>query len=111
MSRIAWTGVRVVITVAIFAFILRDLDWRAAGIALTRLSTAALLAYLLLIAADRLLMLARWVILMRMTTRVPASELARIFFISSFVGSFLPAGVGGDAARAISVTRQTREPN
>ena len=111
MSRFAWTGVRVAITVAIFAFLLRDLDWRAAGTALSRLSTTALLAFLLLIAADRLLMLARWIILMRMTTRVPAGELARIFFVSSFVGSLLPAGVGGDAARAISVTRQTREPN
>lgn len=111
MSRVAWAGVRVVITVAIFAFILRDLDWRAAGLALSRLSTAALLGYLLLIAADRLLMLARWIILMRLTTPVPATELARIFLVSSFVGSFLPSGVGADAARAISVTRQTREPN
>ena len=110
MSRnLAWAGVRIAITVAIFGFLLRDLDWRAAGAALSRLSTTALVAFLLLIAADRLLMLARWVILMRMTTSVPAGELARIFFVSSFVGSFLPAGVGGDAARAISVTRQTRE--
>jgi uncharacterized membrane protein YbhN (UPF0104 family) len=111
VSRVAWTSVRVVITIVIFAFILRDLDWRAAGDALSRFSTAALLAYLALIAADRLLMLARWIILMRMTARVPATELARIFLVSSFVGSFLPSGVGADAARAISVTRQTREPN
>ena len=70
MSRnLAWTGVRIAITVAIFAFLLRDLDWRAAGAALSRLSTTALVAFLLLIAADRLLMLARWIILMRMTTQ------------------------------------------
>jgi hypothetical protein len=37
----------------------------------------------------------------------PFSELARIFFVSSFLGSFLPAGVGGDAARAFQVGRQT----
>jgi uncharacterized membrane protein YbhN (UPF0104 family) len=109
--QLAWTSVRVAITVAIFAFLLRDLDWRTAGTALSRFSTTALAAFLLLIAADRLLMLARWIILMRMTNQVPATELARIFLVSSFVGSFLPSGVGADAARAISVTRQTREPN
>jgi uncharacterized membrane protein YbhN (UPF0104 family) len=107
--RLAWTSVRIAITVAIFAYLLRDLDWRAAAAALSRFPATALLAFLLLIAADRLLMLARWIILMRMTTRVRSGELARIFFVSSFVGSFLPAGVGGDAARAISVARQTRE--
>ena len=109
MSRqLAWTSVRIATTVAIFAFLLSDLDWRAAGTALSRFSASALGAFLLLIAADRLLMLARWIILMRMTTRVRAGELARIFFVSSFVGSFLPAGVGGDAARAISVARHTQ---
>ena len=32
---------------------------------------------------------------------------ARIFLVSSFVGSFLPAGVGADAARAYGLSRLT----
>ena len=105
-----FVALRVALTVGIFVYLLRDIDWPAAWHALSGFSLLAIQAFLLLIAADRLLMLARWLLLMRMTTQMPAQELARIFFVSSFIGSFLPSGVGSDAARAISVTRQTNQP-
>jgi uncharacterized protein (TIRG00374 family) len=35
---------------------------------------------------------------------IPAGDAARIFLVSSFVGSFLPAGIGSDAARAWSLS-------
>lgn len=101
---------RAALTTAIFVYLLRDIDWPAAVRALAGFSAIGLETFLLLIAADRVLMFARWATLMRMTTTLPLRELARIFFVSSFVGSFLPAGVGGDAARAISLARQTQRP-
>ncbi|MFM8535470.1 MAG: lysylphosphatidylglycerol synthase transmembrane domain-containing protein [Acidimicrobiia bacterium] len=68
--------------------------------------TIIVLAFALVV-VDRVLMLRRWLLLIQPTTSLPQLELTRIFFVSSFVGSILPAGVGGDAARAWSVSRQT----
>ncbi|HZL92159.1 MAG TPA: lysylphosphatidylglycerol synthase transmembrane domain-containing protein, partial [Vicinamibacterales bacterium] len=36
---------------------------------------------------------------------ITTRDAARLFLVSSFVGSFLPAGVGGDAARAYGLSR------
>ena len=38
-----------------------------------------------------------------------AATAARLFLVSSFVGSFLPAGVGADAARAYGLSRESRQ--
>ena len=104
-----WTAGRVVIALAIFAYVLRGFDVAAAMVALRRFSITGIEAALLLVAFDRLLMFWRWAILIKTVTPAPPKGLARIFFESSFMGSFLPAGVGGDAARAYQVGRQTRE--
>ncbi len=46
-------------------------------------------------------MIWRWVLLLRAADiPIATADAARLFLASSFVGSFLPAGVGGDAARA-----------
>jgi glycosyltransferase 2 family protein len=46
-------------------------------------------------------MILRWVLLLRASGNpITTADATRLFLISSFVGSFLPAGVGGDAARA-----------
>jgi uncharacterized membrane protein YbhN (UPF0104 family) len=55
-----------------------------------------------LVGADRILMAYRWVVLLCIidpATRPPLGAVMRIFFVSTFVGTFLPASVGGDAAR------------
>ena len=44
----------------------------------------------------------------RQRHRHHAPDAARIFLVSSFVGSFLPAGVGADAARAYAARTATR---
>lgn len=111
VRRFVLPAVRVVLTIAILGYLLRNIDWLIAREALRRFTTEAELEFVLLIAADRLLMFARWMFLIQMTASVGVRELARIFFVSSFVGSFLPAGVGGDAARAIQLTRQTNRPS
>ena len=100
--------VRLAITVAILAYLASDLDLRAATLAVLRIDPRYLAFVLVLVACDRAVMILRWVLLLR-ASRVPigAADAARIFLISSFVGSFLPAGVGGDVARAYGLSRAT----
>ncbi|MDP2390678.1 MAG: lysylphosphatidylglycerol synthase transmembrane domain-containing protein, partial [Acidobacteriota bacterium] len=46
-----------------------------------------------------------WLLLRASGTAISAGDAARLFLVSSFVGSFLPAGVGGDAARAYGLAQ------
>jgi glycosyltransferase 2 family protein len=74
----------------------READWRPMAVAV------------LLVVVDRVLMAYRWIVLLRLVNRAappPLTKLVRIFFVSTFVGTFLPASVGGDAVRAYTVTR------
>jgi uncharacterized protein (TIRG00374 family) len=68
-------------------------DWRPVAVAV------------LLVLADRGLMAYRWIVLLY--TLDPAErpglpDILRIFFVSTFIGTFLPS-VGGDAVRAYSI--------
>jgi len=75
---------------------LANADWRPIAVAV------------ILVLADRALMAYRWVMLLCIidpAERPPLAEVMRIFFVSTFVGTFLPASVGGDAVRAYSMTR------
>jgi uncharacterized protein (TIRG00374 family) len=80
------------------ALVMRDagsLDWRWAA------------AAIVLVLLDRALMAYRWIVLLCALTpgsRPPFRHVLRIFFISTFVGSFLP-GVAGDVYRALSLSR------
>ena len=83
------------------------IDMRAALHAIVSVHGLAVVVVLLLVALDRVMMIWRWVLLLRGTgTVITLGDAARIFLESSFVGSFLPAGVGGDAARAWSLSRE-----
>jgi hypothetical protein len=71
-------------------------DWRPIAVAVV------------LVLFDRALMAYRWVVLLRTIDpahRPPLGAVMRIFFVSTFAGTFLPASIGGDAVRAYSVTK------
>jgi glycosyltransferase 2 family protein len=85
--------------------------WLADPAAVLRAGASAdprwLLAAVLLVIPDRALMAYRWVVLLRPVDparRVPLSAILRVFFVSTFVGTFLPS-IGGDAARAYGLSR------
>jgi uncharacterized protein (TIRG00374 family) len=62
-----------------------------------------------LVIADRALMAYRWLALLSPLgpgNRPPFSAVMRIFFVSTFVGTFLPASVGGDAVRAYGLSKE-----
>jgi len=68
-------------------------DWRPIAVAV------------LLVLVDRALMAYRWIVLLYTldpAERPPLADILRIFFVSTFVGTFLPS-VGGDALRAYSI--------
>ncbi len=61
---------------------------------------------LALVAIDRAVMILRWILLLRARgIAITTAAAIKLFLISSFVGSFLPAGIGGDAARAYGLAR------
>jgi uncharacterized protein (TIRG00374 family) len=60
-----------------------------------------------MVALDRAVMILRWVLLLRASGNpISTGDATRLFLVSSFVGSFLPAGVGADAARAYGLARE-----
>ena len=111
LRRIIGSGwIRLAITVAILGYLASRIDMAAAGAAIVRVDPGYLMLVLALVAIDRAVMVLRWVLLLRASgVRVATTEAARIFLVSSFVGSFLPAGVGGDVARAYGLSRATRD--
>ena len=108
LSLLRSTAFRLAVTAAILVWMATRIDMAEAARALVAVHPAALVAVALLVALDRVVMIWRWVWLLRATgAPIRTGEAARIFLVSSFVGSFLPAGVGGDAARAWSLARHT----
>lgn len=102
------TWLRVIITSAILVYLVRQVDAGAAARAILGVCLWSVGLVGLLLALDRVTMIWRWVLLLKASeTPVAFGPAARIFLVSSFVGSFLPAGVGGDAARAWSLGRHT----
>lgn len=58
---------------------------------------------------DRSLMAYRWLVLLRPVppeARPSLGRIMRIFFVSTFMGTFLPASVGGDLVRAYALNRE-----
>lgn len=102
--------VRALLTAAVLAILLWRIDVRGALHAMLRLDARAGLLVLVLLAVDRGVMVWRWVILLRATgAPVALKSAVWIYLVSSFLGSFLPAGVGGDAARAYTLARRTSQ--
>lgn len=87
------------------------LFWRSDPSAVLRAVVSAhlswILAAILLVFLDRLLMAYRWITLLCIVEgrRPPMGRLVEIFLTSTFLGTFLPASIGGDAVRAYSLSR------
>lgn len=102
--------VRAGITAAILVYLARQIDVGDAWRAMLDADPAALAIVGVLVLLDRVVMIWRWLLLLRASgTPIGSGDAARIFLISSFVGSFLPAGVGGDAARAYALGQRTAQ--
>ncbi|MBI2834019.1 MAG: flippase-like domain-containing protein [Acidobacteria bacterium] len=100
---------RATIAIGLTAFVLWKSDPRAvlqaAAVANWRFVGLAIVAVVI----DRALNAFRWLALLCVVPSAPRPALGavlRIFFVSTFVGTFLPASVGGDAVRAYALSRR-----
>lgn len=100
---------RLAVAAGLTALILWKIDARAAGAALASADWRWLAAAVALVLVDRALNAYRWLVLLRPLAVEPSLHLAdvlRVFFVSTFVGTFLPGSVGGDAVRSVALARQ-----
>jgi uncharacterized membrane protein YbhN (UPF0104 family) len=101
------TLVRLVITAGILWYLISRVDLAEAVRAVITIRPGHLALVLVLVAADRIVMILRWVLLLRASgVAIETTRAASIFLVSSFIGSFLPAGIGADAARAYGLSRE-----
>jgi uncharacterized protein (TIRG00374 family) len=99
---------RVAVSVGLVALMVSRLDTSNMMRFLRRADLALVGLTLLAVLADRALMGIRWMKLVEaLDVRASRSKLFKIFFLSTFFGSFLPGGVGGEAVRAVSFSRLT----
>lgn len=100
---------RLIVAGGLTAYILWRSNPRAVAAAAAGADWRPIAVAILLVLVDRALMAYRWIVLLCTVDRAqrpPLGALMRIFFVSTFVGTFLPASVGADAVRAFSLTRQ-----
>jgi uncharacterized protein (TIRG00374 family) len=104
------TWLRLALSAAILWWLSRRIDMAGALTAVLSIHRGYLAVVLALVGLDRVIMIYRWVLLLRASgVPISAAKAADIFLVSSFVGSFLPAGVGADLARAYSLRNHTLE--
>ena len=101
--------VRILIAVGLTAFLL----WQSDPSAVLNAARGADLRFILLacvlVFVDRALMAYRWLRLLSPldpALRPPFLVVMRVFFVSTFLGTFLPASIGGDAVRAYGLSRE-----
>jgi glycosyltransferase 2 family protein len=107
-KRVGGSAVRVLVAAGLTAYLLwkshpRDVLAAAAGADWRPIALACLL-----VLADRALMAYRSLVLLCIVDsaqRPSFGAVMRVFFVSTFVGTFLPATVGGDAVRAYSLAK------
>ncbi|MQA31141.1 MAG: flippase-like domain-containing protein [Luteitalea sp.] len=110
IARSSWSSktIRIAVAVALTAVIVWRTDPSAVLAATSNARVSWLMAAVLLVLLDRSLMAYRWIVLVRVfeaADRVSLSALLRVFFVSTFVGTFLPTSVGADAVRAYGLAR------
>ena len=99
---------RIAVSIGLIGYMLTRLDLENMARFLRRADVGLVLLTLVTVFMDRALMVARWMKLIdALDIRVPAMRVVKIFFLSTFFGSFLPSGVGGEAVRAVSFSRLT----
>jgi glycosyltransferase 2 family protein len=101
--------VRVIVAAGLTALLLWQSDPRAVWQAARGADWRFILLACALVAIDRVLMAYRWLTLLAPLDpgeRPPLGAIMRIFFVSTFVGTFLPASIGGDAVRAYGLSKE-----
>ena len=98
---------RIAVAIALTAYVILSSDPGAIARAAASAHIGWIAAAVVLVLADRTINAFRWLVLLRAVTagtRPPLPAILRIFFVSSFVGNFLPS-IGGDVYRAYQLAQ------
>ena len=99
---------RVLVAVGLTAWLVARASPAEVAASLAPAMPAWVLGAVSLVILDRALMAYRWLLLLRAIEpgrQVSLGAVMRVFFVSTFVGSFLPGSVGGDAARTYGLSK------
>lgn len=99
---------RLLVAVGLTAWLFYSASPKDVLSSLSRTAWPGLAAAVALVIVDRSLMAYRWVLLLRAIAtgrQVALGAVMRLFFVATFLGTFLPASVGGDAVRTIGLAR------
>lgn len=108
MRRYVLLAVRVLVTVAAFAWIFTHVDVAATWGAARRVAPLAFVASCVLVAINLVVSAARWRVMLEAygaETIPPFSTLVRLNFVGFFYNTWLPGGLGGDAVRGVASRR------
>ena len=96
------------LSVALLGYLVSQIDMGETARATLAINPAHLLVAVALVVLDRALMLTRWILLVRRAGMVmPLKSAVWVYLVGSYLGNFLPSGVGADAARAFVLARRT----
>ena len=107
-SKATKQAARVLLAVVLMWLATRGVEWDDVFAAMARRSWRWFALCFLLVVIDRMLMAWRWIVLLRAVEQpphVPLHQIIRLFFVSTFVGTFTPGSIGGDAMRVMSLAR------
>jgi uncharacterized protein (TIRG00374 family) len=96
-------ALRLIVAVGLVAYFFAQANPRSVLEALAGVSGGPLVIVVALVLADRALMAYRWFVLLRPLEREHLPRfgvILEVFFVSTFLGTFLPGSIGGDAVRA-----------
>lgn len=98
--------IRVVVSVLLLGLILGRVDYAQLSALLPSLSPLLVLAAFCLLLSDRIIMSHRWHILMKAKGfNIPFLHIVRIYFVSAFLGLFMPSSVAPDFIRVYMATK------
>lgn len=98
---------RPIVATALVGYLLWHANPRAVAREFATARWPPLVIVVALVLLDRALMAYRWWVLLRPLDREhlpPFGTIMKIFFVSTFAGTFLPGSIGGDAVRAYSLS-------
>lgn len=95
---------------ALLAFVVARADPGAATLRWDARASAGLAAAVALVALAQVLSAARWRLVLGPDDAPPFGRLLRLYLVGQFFSLFLPTSVGGDAVRAVAVSRGARRP-
>jgi len=97
---------RMVLSGAIFLYLLSKIDYEVAKTTLASLKYTYLLLALAPVLIELTLKSYKWQMLLKVKNiKIPFFEIFKIYYISSFIGMFLPSSLGIDLLRTYSMSR------